>query len=165
MNLNRYFLLCASLIAFQLLSACSNETESQTKPAVAALSIWEVPTTSGTEVASYTKKIDEDKLNDAHFEVKIYTTENSANKGTFEIKLASGPGTENIVEKSFPKWTANNVVRPMIKAVDSLKYGAIIGFDPGDGSFKELFLVNFKDNSMELNRLKSYSLAKTPSKK
>jgi hypothetical protein len=128
------------------------------------LTIWPVPA-PGTEVAHYSKEIAEDKLNNAQFEVKIFTTDESANKGNFEIRLSSGPGTETSIEKGFPKWTANNVVKPTIKPVDSLQYGAVIGFDPGDGSFKDLFLVRFRDDNMEMHRLKFYSLAKAPANK
>ena len=138
--------------------ACQNEavTSEQTQSALPKLTHWPVPA-SGIQVASYQKAIKND-LNKGRFLVNVYTTDSTQNTGEFRMELAYGENVNNVL-KIFPKWYERNVVKPLIKPLNSATYGAVIGFDPGDGTFKELFEVNVVGKDLELKQLKMYSVS------
>ncbi len=155
-------LACLALICCIGTVACNNNS-AETPPAkkvkssqVPKLNVWAVPT-SGTEVAQFSKKIAEDELNDFKFKVVVKTNDNTANSGAFDITYSAGV-LKTTASKPFPKWYENNVVQPIIKPVDSLKYGALVGFDPGDGTFKELYLVSYIGGQLKLTNTKNYSI-------
>lgn len=143
-------------------TACDgNEENTRTENVREKLQVWQVPP-PGTEVASYTKQIEEDKLNNGRFEVRVFTMDSTASRSEFEITYAYGASGSSSV-KLFPKWHEDNVVKPVIKPVDSMDHGAMIGFDPGDGSFKELYLLQYKDAQLRLTRTRAYNKS-TPNK-
>lgn len=119
------------------------------------LDVWTVPP-AGTEVASYTKQVKEDRLNDSRFEVRVFTMEHTAERSEFEVAYTYGASGNSSV-KLFPRWYEDNVVKPVIKPVDSMDYAAMIGFDPGDGSFRELYLLQYKDAQLRLTRTRAYN--------
>ncbi|WP_129020326.1 hypothetical protein [Edaphocola flava] len=144
-------------VAGLMLASCGEEnngTDSQkTQQTLPKLNVWTVPA-KGQKVADYSKAIKDD-LNKSKFEVIISTTDSSAANGTFKIDLNYG-ANQNSTDKLFPKWYENNVVKPMVKGIDSLEYGAVIGFDPGDGSFQELYQVTVKDKEIKFQQTKMY---------
>jgi hypothetical protein len=144
-------------VAGLMLASCGEENngaDSQKTPqTLPKLNVWTVPA-KGQKVADYSKAIKDD-LNKSKFEVIISTTDSSAANGTFKIDLNYG-ANQNSTDKLFPKWYENNVVKPMVKGIDSLEYGAVIGFDPGDGSFQELYQVTVKDKEIKFQQTKMY---------
>lgn len=144
-------------VAGLMLASCGEENNGadgqKTQQTLPKLNVWTVPA-KGQKVADYSKAIKDD-LNKSKFEVIISTTDSSAANGTFKIDLNYG-ANQNSTDKLFPKWYENNVVKPMVKGIDSLEYGAVIGFDPGDGSFQELYQVTVKDKEIKFQQTKMY---------
>lgn len=141
-----------------MLASCGEENngagdQKTQQPVLPKLNVWAVPA-KAQKVADYSKAIKDD-LNKSKFEVIISTTDSSAANGTFKIDLNYG-ANQNSTEKLFPKWYENNVVKPVVKGIDSLEYGAVIGFDPGDGSFQELYQVTVKDKEIKFQQTKMY---------
>lgn len=150
--------LLALSVAGLMLASCGDENkdangQAADQKALPKLNVWTVPA-KGEKVADYAKAIKDD-LNKSKFELIISTTDSSAANGTFKIDLNYG-ANQNSTEKLFPKWYENNVVKPMVKGIDSLEYGAIIGFDPGDGSFQELYQVTVKNKEIKFQQTKMY---------
>lgn len=143
-------------------AACGHDVENpqeqvQEKQNLPKLTIWKVPET-GTSVVKFSKKIEGDDLNDFKFSVEVKTIASTATDGNFAISYGVG-NARTTLNKPFPKWYENNVVQPIIKPVDSLQYGASIGFDPGDGSFKDLYLVVYKNGQLKISSTKYYNVS------
>lgn len=147
------------LLAFGIFFiACSNPTnQPDAAPAkqLPKLAVW-TPEEPGTKVASYEKAIKDD-LNKGKFEVNVYTTDSTVQTGEFRLELIYG-GNENNTLKIFPKWYEKNVVKPAVKPLEGESFGAIVGFDPGDGTFKELFEVKTIGKDVQLKQTKLYSI-------
>lgn len=119
---------------------------------------WALPA-PGTEVAAYEKPLKDD-LNDFKFFIRIYTNEQTEQNGEFSVAYGYG-AVEAQKTKRFPLWYGDRVVKPEIRAVDSLEYGAVIGFDPGDGTFRDLYLVRFVNDLLRFKQIKYYQVTRT----
>ncbi|RQO30249.1 hypothetical protein DBR32_11785 [Taibaiella sp. KBW10] len=146
------FLLFLSLTVF---TACESGTETpkDAKNNLPKLQVWTVPAQK-EKISDYSKAIKDD-LNKNNFEVIVSTTDSTAATGKFLVELNYG-GNKNSTVKTFPKWYENNVVKPIVKGMDTLDYGAVIGFDPGDGSFKELYEITVKNKEIKMQQTKMY---------
>lgn len=153
MKWKNYFILSALALSVAGMSSCEEEAK-PVKNDLPKLKVWQVAA-PGTEVAHYSKAIEEDKLNNGKFEVSIQPNDSTTANGSFDIHIKASAFDENLV-KTFPKWYENNVVQPMIKPIDSLKYGAIIGFDPGDGTFNEIYMVSYEQGELKFAQTKMY---------
>mgnify|MGYP003583108288 CR=1 FL=1 len=154
--MKKFALLTLAFACLAMASCTDDNTAAKTtqqQNALPKLNVWTVPA-QPEKVADYTKAIKGD-LNKSKFEVIISTTDSTATTGIFKIELNYG-ANQNTTEKVFPKWYENNVVKPMVKGMDSLEYGAIIGFDPGDGTFKELFEVTVENKEIKFAQTKMY---------
>ena len=113
---------------------------------------------AGTTIANYEKKLSEgnnDNLNDLTFSVEIITTDSSAITGVFDVKFNFGHNVQQ-TQITFPKWEDGNIVTPKIQEDPSVKYGVIIGFDPGDGSFKDFYSLLIDNKDIKLKQVKAY---------
>jgi len=154
MKWKNYFILAAlALTGTGIMSSCEEETK-PVKNDLPKLNVWTVAE-PGTEVARYSKAIEEDKLNNGKFEVTIRPNDSTKSNGAFDIKITASAFEEDLV-KTFPKWYENNLVKPLIKPIDTLKYGAVIGFDPGDGSFNEIYIVTYEGGELKFAQTKMY---------
>lgn len=148
------FTLSMGILSF---ASCTEEgkaaTEQSTQKSLPKLAVWTVPAQS-QQVANYSKAIKDD-LNKSKFEVAVSTTDSTAATGAFEVSLNFG-ANKNTTVKTFPKWYENNIVKPVVKGMDTLDYGAVIGFDPGDGSFQELYEVTVKNKEIKIVQTKMY---------
>lgn len=154
MKWKNYFIVPALVLAGAgIMSSCEEETK-PVKNDLPKLNVWTVAA-PGTEVAHYSKAIEEDKLNNGKFEVTIRPNDSTKSSGAFDIKIIASAFEEDLV-KTFPKWYENNLVKPLIKPMDTVKYGAVIGFDPGDGSFNEIYIVTYEGGELKFAQTKMY---------
>lgn len=154
MKWKNYSIVTALLLAGTvMISSCGGETQ-PVKNDLPKLKIWPVAA-PGTEVAHYSKPIDEDKLNNGKFAVTIRPNDSTKSNGSFDIKIIASAFEEDLV-KTFPKWYEDNLVKPLIRPIDTMKYGAVIGFDPGDGSFNEIYIVTYDNGELKFAQTKMY---------
>lgn len=146
------FLLSLSAL---FIASCDSATEQKKDAAnsLPKLAVWKVPAQT-EKISDYHKAIKGD-LNKSNFEVIVSTTDSTAATGKFLVELNFG-GNKNSTVKAFPKWYENNVVKPMVKGIDTMDYGAVIGFDPGDGSFQELYEITVQNKEIKMQQTKMY---------
>lgn len=153
MKWKNYFIVSALLLTGAAISSCGEEGQPAKKD-LPKLNVWSVAA-PGTEVAHYSKAIEEDKLNNGKFEVTIRPNDSTKSNGSFDIKIKASAFDEDLV-KTFPKWYEDNIVQPLIKPIDTVKYGAMIGFDPGDGTFNEIYMVTYDNGELKFAQTKMY---------
>lgn len=154
MKWKNYFILASMALAGAgMMSSCAEETK-PVKNDLPKLNVWPVPA-PGSEVANYSKAIEEDKLNNGKFTISIRPNDSTESNGAFDIKVTASAFEKDMV-KTFPRWYENNLVKPLIKPMDTVKYGAVIGFDPGDGSFNEIYIVTYDGGELKFAQTKMY---------
>lgn len=153
MKWKNYFIASALILTGVMISSCGEESQ-PVKKDLPKLNVWPVAA-PGTEVAHYSKAIEEDKLNNGKFEVTIRPNDSTKNNGSFDIKIKASAFDEDLV-KTFPKWYEDNIVQPLIKPMDTMKYGVVIGFDPGDGTFNDIYIVTYDKGELKFAQTKMY---------
>lgn len=113
---------------------------------------WQPPA-AGTVVDQLKERISEDPLNEAYFEVRITSTEESEN-GRYNLLLAYGQN-RNETELELPEWVDDAPLKPMLQA-GSGKYHYFVGFDPGDGRFRELYEIKVVDKNIKMRQTQRY---------
>jgi len=142
-----------SLACFTFLYSCkSGSPEKSEKPAAVQEATWEPPA-AGTEVARYTERVKEDKLNEKYFRVIVKATPDSRS-GNFLLRLEYG---FNINETAIdlPAWTGNAVLKPVLQKGEGA-YHCLLGFDAGDGQFRELYDIRVDNGDVRLKQTKGY---------
>lgn len=148
-------------MAMATLASCKNNEANQSSALTGTDTVQITKVTfpkAGTTIDSYQKKVTEgknDDLNDLQFNVEIITTDSSAITGVFDVKFNFGNNVQQ-TQITFPKWEDGNIVTPKIQEDPSVKYGVIIGFDPGDGSFKDFYSLIIDNKDIKLKQVKAY---------
>lgn len=149
----RYLLL--SLYAVLFLSACgggSRAEKSADDVTVVMSDRWQPPA-AGTQVAGYKERVTEDDLNEKYFRVSVITTDSSA-KGHYRLKLEYGYNI-NETEITLPEWTDEIIVKPVLQKGNG-PYQCLLGFDTGDGVFRELYLISAGGGDIRLKQTQRY---------
>lgn len=150
--MNRVFLLLAFFVVFQSCSADSKSKQNNEKENSQPKSTWQPPV-SGTVVDSFVEKVAEDKLNNSYFRVVVETTAESKN-GNYTLKLEYGYN-KNETTIDLPKWYKGIILKPVLKAGEN-KYECELGFDAGDGVFKEFYQIKVEKGDIKLKQIKGY---------
>jgi hypothetical protein len=111
------------------------------------------PPPAGTVVDKFQERVTEDKLNEKYFRITVMATEESK-AGSYLLKLEYG---FNINETTIdlPKWTNGTVLKPVLKKGPGV-YSCLLGFDTGDGQFRELYEIKGKGGDVSLKQTKGY---------
>lgn len=120
------------------------------------LKSWNPPA-AGTIVDEYKEAIPEDKLNNAFFKVAVVSTEIS-DVGHFDLKLEYG-ANKNETTIDLPKLNRGTILKPVLKKGEG-KYECILGFDEGDGVFRQLYLISVDNKNIKLKQTNYYYGAK-----
>jgi hypothetical protein len=150
--MNRIYLL---LFLVFLTASCANSTNETGKEHTSSVSkpeSWNPPA-AGVVVDEYKEAIPEDKLNNAFFKVVIVATE-ASNAGHFDLQLEYG-GNKNETTIDLPKLNRGVILKPVLKKGEK-KYECILGFDAGDGVFRELYLVSVDNKNIKLKQTRYY---------
>lgn len=149
-------------VVLSLLSACScnsplSNTENHSGDAEAgpAPSLPVTVPEAGTVVDSLVQKIEHDPLNKREFKVRILATNSSAT-GLYNLELTYGYNF-NSTEIVLPAWTDGVILLPQIRAAEE-PYQCFIGFDAGDGVFRELYKVSNDNGTLRLRQTMSYAI-------
>jgi hypothetical protein len=135
--MNRVFLLIALVLVISGCNSKPTEVKVKTKP----LTSWNPPH-AGIVVDKYEEKIEEDKLNNAYFKV-ILTSTDSSKAGHYLVQLEKGVFV-NKTDVDLPKWTNGVVLKPILKKGEK-PYQCLLGFDVGDGNFKDFYLIKLNE--------------------
>lgn len=148
----------ALLAGSLLLTAACQEPDTMTSPSQTdtVKQVFTVPP-AGTVVDSLVQEIADDALNKRVFKVRILATSASAT-GLFNLELTYGHNF-NSTEIVLPAWTDDVILMPQIRA-DSVPYQCLIGFDAGDGIFRELYKVSSDNGTLRLKQTMSYTIEK-----
>jgi len=134
--MNRIFLLLT--ITLGMLS-CGNKATEIKQPKV-ILKAWNPPP-AGTVVDEYKERIIQDgldKVNEFYFKVTIKATD-SSKLGYYALELEKGEN-KNETDLALPKWPDGSTLKPILKKGDK-QYECLLGFDIGDGIFKEFYKI------------------------
>lgn len=142
----------AALLFCGLLVGSCQAPESTPRVKKAATASFSVPP-PGTVVDSLVQEIADDPLNNRLFKVRILATNASAT-GLFNLELTYGHNF-NATEIVLPAWTDDVILRPQIRAGEK-PYECFIGFDAGDGIFRELYKVSSDNGTLRLKQTMSY---------
>lgn len=147
--MNRIFLcIMIAVVTF----GCGNAPKQSKDNAIPTTS-WNPPA-AGTVVAKYEERFNKDNLNEAYFRVIVRATD-SSKSGHFAVEMDGGEN-KNETEIDLPKWTPGSVLKPVLKKGDST-YECLLGFDAGDGQFKDLYLIKADDKkSITMKQIKGY---------
>jgi hypothetical protein len=139
-----------------LLSGCNNTevgVNDHAKETVKSpLAGWQPPA-AGTVVDKYEERVTEDQLNEKYFRVTVKSMDKSK-EGEYALKLEYGFNI-NETTITFPKWTNNIALRPIVKGGQE-KYSCLIGFDAGDGEFHELYEVKALNGDITFKQIRAY---------
>lgn len=111
------------------------------------------PPPEGTVVDKFQERVTEDNLNEKYFRITVISTKESK-AGAYLLKLEYG---FNINETTIdlPKWTGGTVLKPVLKK-GAGTYSCLLGFDTGDGQFRELYAIRAKGGDVTLKQTKGY---------
>lgn len=111
------------------------------------------PPLAGTIVDKFQERVTEDNLNEKYFRITVISTEDSK-AGAYLLKLEFG---FNINETTIdlPKWTNGTILKPVLKKGVGA-YSCLLGFDTGDGQFRELYAIKAQDGDVTLKQTKGY---------
>jgi hypothetical protein len=111
------------------------------------------PPPAGTVVDKFQERVAEDNLNEKYFRITVIATEESK-AGAYLLKLEYG---FNINETTIdlPKWTNGTVLKPVLKK-GAGAYSCLLGFDTGDGQFRELYAIKAQGGDVTLKQTKGY---------
>jgi hypothetical protein len=111
------------------------------------------PPPAGTAVDKFQERVAEDNLNEKYFRITVVSTEESK-EGSYLLKLEYG---FNINETTIdlPKWTKGTILKPILKKGPE-QYSCLLGFDIGDGQFRELYLIKANSGDISLKQTKGY---------
>jgi hypothetical protein len=111
------------------------------------------PPPAGTVVDKFQERVAEDNLNEKYFRITVISTEDSK-AGAYLLKLEYG---FNINETTIdlPKWTNGTVLKPVLKK-GAETYSCLLGFDTGDGQFRELYSIKAQGGDVTLKQTKGY---------
>lgn len=133
--------------------SCSQNNNSGEKQQPGTLkTMWEPPA-AGTTVAEYKERVTEDNLNEKYFRVTVKTTDLSP-EGAYLLKLEYGYNI-NETDIRLPEWNKGTILKPVLKKGDGA-YHCLLGFDAGDGRFRELYLINAEGGNIRLKQTKGY---------
>ena len=140
-------------------TSCINSTDETDKDHISTtnkIESWNPPV-AGTMVDEYKEAIPEDKLNNAFFKVAVIATETS-NNGHFDLSLEYG-ANKNETTIDLPKLNRGTILKPVLKKGNA-KYECLLGFDAGDGVFKEYYLVSVENKNIKLKKTHYYYSSK-----
>lgn len=140
-------------------SGCVNSVDETNKDHNAAthkIESWNPPP-AGTVIDEYKEAIPEDKLNNAFFRVAVIATETS-NNGHFDLELEYGANI-NETTVDLPKLKRGIILKPLLKK-GTAKYECLLGFDGGDGVFKEYYLISVDKKNIKLKKTHYYYSSK-----
>lgn len=137
-------------------AGCGPDTEAGKSPdgggQQEVLKTWNPPP-AGTIVDKAEERITEDRLNEQYFRVTVTSTETSK-EGSFLLKLEYGFNI-NETTVDLPKWTKGVVLKPVLKK-GAGHYHGLLGFDTGNGQFRELYDISVKNGNVVLKQTKGY---------
>lgn len=129
-----------------------DNTSGEKQPAASEEAGYWSPPAAGTVVAEHKERVTEDNLNEKYFSVTVFATEQSK-EGTYRLKLEYG-FNRNETDLQLPEWTQGAVLKPILKKQG--KYHCLLGFDAGDGQFRELYDINAADGDIRMKQIKGY---------
>lgn len=136
-----------------VLAGCGQQNTQEQPGKKELKSQWQPPA-AGTVVAKVEERITEDELNEKYFRVEVIATADSKD-GNYNLKLAQG-FNENETTIDLPKWVGGVILKPVLKKGDK-KYSCDIGFDTGDGQFRELYQVRVNgEGNITLKQTRGY---------
>lgn len=144
------------LCCFLALGCQSPDTKQPAAQAVAQKTVWQPPA-PGTVVDRYQERITEDKLNEKYFRVSVLATDRSK-EGHFNLKLEYGFNI-NEVEVDLPQWTGGAVLKPLLQK-GAGTYHCILGFDAGDGRFRELYEIKAENGDVRMKQIRGYYMTR-----
>jgi hypothetical protein len=124
----------------------------QTTDATVTKVQWQPPA-AGATVTEYKERVTDDNLNEKYFRVTVIATE-SSKEGTYRLKLEYGFNI-NETEVHLPEWNKGVTLKPLLKKGDG-NYHCLLGFDTGDGQFRELYTINAEGGDIRLKQPKGY---------
>lgn len=147
--LRKIFPLLCLILAFV---ACQQNKHTDKQDRKKVTQQWNPPP-AGTIIDKFQERVTEDNLNEKYFRVTVISTEESK-AGTYLLKLEYG---FNINETTIdlPKWTNGAVLKPALKKGAGI-YSCLLGFDTGDGQFRELYEIKAKGGDISLKQTKGY---------
>jgi len=134
----------------------TDKTDKEHDTSVSKNGSWNPPA-AGAVVGEYKEAIPEDKLNNAFFKVTIVATETS-NEGHFDLRLEYG-GNKNETTIDLPQLGRGTILKPVLKKGEG-KHECLLGFDEGDGVFRQLYLVSVDNKNIKLKQTNYYYGAK-----
>ncbi len=136
------------------LLSCNNPAakQEQQQDTQAAVSRWQPPA-AGSVVDKQEQRITEDNLNESYFRVSVISTD-SSKAGVYNLKLEYGYNI-NEVPIGLPAWTGNAVLKPVLRQGTG-KYHCLVGFDTGDGQFRELYEVTVVNGTVKFKQTHGY---------
>jgi len=135
------------------ITACrQNDSRREEQSSQVTTTAWEPPAT-GTTIAEYKERVTEDNLNDKYFRVTVKTTDYSR-EGAYRLKLEYGYNI-NETDIQLPEWHKGTFLKPVLKK-GAGQYHCLLGFDAGDGKFRELYLINAEGGDIRLKQTKGY---------
>jgi len=149
-----YLLLCKTIGLFLILCllSCQSNTAPSEQVSAPVIHTW-TPPAAGEKVAQWEERITEDQLNESYFRVSVISTPGSA-EGHYQLSLEYGFNV-NETELNLPKWPEQTVLKPLLKQGED-RYQCRIGFDPGDGIFRPLYLVTVVNKNIRLKQTHQY---------
>ncbi|KAA5536983.1 hypothetical protein F0919_04750 [Taibaiella lutea] len=150
--MNRIYLLFFLVFPAASCVNSTNETTKEQPSSASKLQLWNPPA-AGVVVDECKEAIPEDKLNNAFFKVIVIATEIS-DIGHFDLKLEYG-ANKNETTIDLPKLNRGTILKPVLKKGEK-KYECILGFDEGDGVFRELYLVSVDNKNIKLKQTRYY---------